>query len=592
MKKILYLISILMLGQGVINAQVTIGTDKEPMEGSLLELISTNPTAPKGLRLPLLTNAEVEIFVSHINALPAEDKARAVGMLIFNTSINCSMVWNGKEFKSLCGDVGPAEIMLVCEDVRVFPNSDSPDYTPTGYQQGKVIDGFISYILLPVVVSKAGTYDIIARTGNGYSFAQHGTLLEVGDHLLRLPASGTPIEGNDSPQYYDHIISLVINDNDATTICKPADMPAIPVAPAIGKAKFTMDCSQCSVNGVYNINQAVSGTHNIKVKVNVKSGGYYSFEASAAGVHFCRNGIWLPTDIGDKEVILYASGTPTIAGPTPILITGETSTGKVSCLNTLNVAYRSIKVLCFGADYYSGANINCSINKILKSDANFGMAGTVPAQSITIVDGAYNENIKNLITSNNPDIIIIGYNFHPGTIATAALVDFINNKNGFVIMMAQDNAPADGATLSAIMGSAVTVGIPQSGGSGAGNVRPFAVNSTCPLLNGPFLNVGGKYWGEDAGTTFCIMSALPAGFEALSTNNTIVWKKNGNFVYIGDGGFAIGSLVDISPTVYPCAINADGSPAVKTQYTNGGAYNSYFFANIIAYAIKWAQDNR
>ncbi|MDR2683973.1 MAG: hypothetical protein LBB53_01155 [Prevotellaceae bacterium] len=578
---------------GNAHAQVTIGADQEPMNGSLLELISTDSALPKGLRLPLLSSEEVEIFASQINTLPPEEKTKMVGMLIFNTSINCSMVWNGKEFKSLCGDVGPAEITPICDNVRIYPNSGYPDYTPINYQQGKIIDGTESYMVLPVIVSKAGTYDIIARTGNGYSFSQQGTLLEVGDHILRLPASGTPIEGDDNPQYYDHIISFEINGDDASTICTPANLPSIPVAPAVGKAVFTIDCAQSNVNGTYIVDQAVGNTHNIKVRVNVTAGGYYNFEAEAAGVHFSRSGVWLPMDIGNKEVTLFATGKPVTAGVIPVQITGETTSGTVVCNKTFNVAYRAIKILCFGIDNYSGVDNSYSMNRILKSSVNFGVTGTVPTQSITVINGGTgNSNVSNRITTNNPDIIIIGYNFHPNSATNSALVDFINNKKGFVLMMAQDDGNSDAATLSAIMGSSVTVGTPQSGGIVGGNTRPFITDNDNPLINGPFLNIGGKYWGDDAGTTYCVRSTLPAGFEDLSSNNTIVWKKNGNFVYIGDGGFGIGNSSNTSSTVYPCAIDADGRPKVKTQFSNGGAYNSYFFANVMVYAIKWAQNNR
>ncbi|MDR2683972.1 MAG: hypothetical protein LBB53_01150, partial [Prevotellaceae bacterium] len=476
---------------GNARAQVTIGETQKPADNSLLELISTDPTSPKGLRLPLLTSEEVEIFTSQINALTPEKKAKMVGMLIFNTSINCSMVWNGKEFKSLCGEVSPAEITPVCSNAKIYPNSGYPDYTPTGYRQGKIVDGLESYMLLPIIVSKTGTYDITARTGNGYAFSQHGTLLEVGDHLLRLPASGTPVEGNDNPQYYDHIISFEINCYDASTICTPADLPSIPVAPEVGKAVFTMNCAQSNVNGTYIINEEVGSTHNIKVRVNVTAGGYYNFEADAAGIHFSCSGIWPLIDTGEKEVTLFASGKPVTAGVIPVQIAGETATGTVACSKTFSVAYRPIKVLCFGIDNYSGVDNSYSMNRILKSSVTFGAAGTVPVQSINIINGG-SDNASQQITTNNPDIIIIGYNFHPSSNANAVLVDFINNKKGFVLMMAQDGSSSDAATLSAIMGSSVTVGTPQSGGTAAGTTRPFITDNDNPLINGPFLNIGGK----------------------------------------------------------------------------------------------------
>ncbi|MDR1544868.1 MAG: hypothetical protein LBS50_10800 [Prevotellaceae bacterium] len=608
-----------MSGNNVARAQVTIGENLEPLDGSILELISTDSSAPRGLRLPLLDNAEVGIFTSRINLLPDDKKEKAIGMLIFNTTTKCTMVWNGTEFKSLCGDVGPAKITPKCGEIRIYPNDGVYPFTPQNYQQGQVIDGLTSFMELPVTVATRGTYYIMARTGNGYSYSQQGTILEVGDHVLNLPGSGTPIYGTgpvfsgpstnpiDTDTHLDSIVSLMINDEefiDSIPICLSTTTPAIPVGAATQAAVFTMECSTSFpvVNGVYIVGQPVGSTHNITVKVHVTLAGYYNISAKAAGVEFSRSGTWISANV-DELITLYSSGTPTTDGVIPITIKGAKSNGTngidtVYCNTSFKVAYRTIKVLGFGTDNYNGVSTTHSMYKIMKSSLNFGTTGIVPTQSISIVDGGSSPSatqFANKIASNNPDIIIIGYNYHPKGDANTTLANFINNKKGFVLMMTENDPSDVSATLSAIMGTTVTVGV-KSGTNGGGSVNPFITDNANPLINGPFGDVGGQYWGEDATTTLCVKSVLPSNLISLSSylssgEHTIVWKKGGtpednNFVYIGDGGFGAGNHIETSKTYFPCAINSSGVPIYKV-YRDGTVYNSLFFANVIAYAIDW-----
>ncbi|MDR1542949.1 MAG: hypothetical protein LBS50_00780, partial [Prevotellaceae bacterium] len=298
-------------------------------------------------------------------------------------------------------------------------------------------------------------------------------------------------------------------------------------------------------------------------------------------------------------------GAPTAAGLIPVTVIGESLGGNDSCDTEFKVAYRSIKVVGFGGADYSGTSTTHSMYRIMKSSLNFGTTGTVPTQSISIVDGGTLtvDHLVDAITEKKADIIIIGYNAHLPTAANTTLVDFIENKKGFVLMMAQDASSSDGRTLSAIMHTTVNVDYPPNDGSCqyGGCVRQFNSLDN-PLIKGPFFpDLGGKYWGEDASTTYGFFlnsgdNLESHGFEALSTN-TIMWKKNANFVYIGDGGFGIGDHNSTAHTIYPCAITSNGVPRAKAGYyyasnPHTDVYNSYFFANIIAYAIKWVQENR
>lgn len=563
-----------------ISAQVTVGAGVEPINVSALEIISQQESSPRGLRLPQLTGEEVDILSSNINQLLPINKSRANGLMIFNTTINCVMVWNSKEFKSLCGDLSPAEMTFDCSNMRVFPNNGAFPYTPTDYQQGLPLDGSVSYITIPATVTKAGTYSITATTGNGYSFITEGTMLDVGSYVLKLSGMGTPITGNDSPQYYDDI-TFSLNGEDITAGCTPTDLPKIPVAPAIGKATFTFNCGSSIVNGTYIINAALNSSNTITVQVNVSVAGYYSFSAEAGGMHFSRSGEWNTT--GLQSVTLLSTGKPTQAGAVPITITGESAGGNVTCDKNITVSYRAIKIVGFGGGTYQPATAGVlqSSKAIIQSAANFGSTGTVPTQGISIIDGAYNR--ISTVMSQNPDIIVIGYNYHTTAADNVILQNFVNNQKGFVFAMTQDNGTADAAMINAICGSSISLS--YGGGGGAVYLMPNLDN---PILNGPFGDIRNRYWGEDAGTTFRV-NAVPAGATSLSAGNEIIWKDN--FVWVGDGGFTSGDRTNTSSTIWPCLNDSQGRPVEKTQYSQT-VYNAQFYANIIAYAIKFVQENK
>jgi hypothetical protein len=83
------------------NAQVTIGSTKDPEEFSSLELVSGGN---RGLRLPQLTTAQRNdlVFTGH--------ETEALGLEIFNITIRCVETWNGLEWIRTCPSGGAYEI--------------------------------------------------------------------------------------------------------------------------------------------------------------------------------------------------------------------------------------------------------------------------------------------------------------------------------------------------------------------------------------------------------------------------------------------------------------------------------------------------
>jgi hypothetical protein len=154
--------------------------------------------------------------------------------------------------------------------------------------------------------------------------------------------------------------------------------------------------------------------------------------------------------------------------------------------------------------------------------------------------------------------------------------------------------------MSAIFGVAInSSGLANMGGTGQRDQLP--VLNDDPILNGPFGNIGGQYWGEDAaGTTTSIPAASLANApivvystatNALYAGNITAFRhKSMNLLWVGDGGF--NSSADTADlTICPLQVNSDNTPRTKTYgpapYT-GQVINSFFTANALAWALNQA----
>jgi hypothetical protein len=99
MKKMFFLmLTLMVLGVASMNAQVTIGSEGEPHDFSVLELISVGG---KGLRMPQLTTIEQTALTNELLALPDEDaKAAAKGLTVYNTNKEELQIWTGSSWVS------------------------------------------------------------------------------------------------------------------------------------------------------------------------------------------------------------------------------------------------------------------------------------------------------------------------------------------------------------------------------------------------------------------------------------------------------------------------------------------------------------
>lgn len=108
-KLVLCVLILFTIGLRFAQAQVTVGSNKEPESFSLLEIDSSN----KGLRHPQMSTSDRNTFTQDfITAVNKENEAR--GLVIYNTDTNCLEYYKNKEegWVSLCNDVIVEQIPL------------------------------------------------------------------------------------------------------------------------------------------------------------------------------------------------------------------------------------------------------------------------------------------------------------------------------------------------------------------------------------------------------------------------------------------------------------------------------------------------
>ncbi|PVH25159.1 hypothetical protein [Sphingobacterium corticibacter] len=225
----------------------------------------------------------------------------------------------------------------------------------------------------------------------------------------------------------------------------------------------------------------------------------------------------------------------------------------------------------------------------------------------TAFDNRLAERLAATNTNNRPDIVIIGYDMTNIRPSVARSLNNYLNSNGVVIMMLQNATSNDTHSFFNTMFGVSNIGTVSSGSAGA--MYPIEGNNpTDKILNGPFGDVRGRYWGEDAGTTLGLTNLPPSQITIYSYGNAInrssvtprvtMFKHNTkNFFFIGDGGF-VSYNGGRSFVICPFNYNTVLKRPLPKAYGNAGsgysagsrdAYNSVVIANIMAWAVEKAE---
>lgn len=565
------------------NGAVGINTSA-PNSNSVLDVVSGNNN--KGILIPRLTEAQR-------NAITI-NQSKDDGLTIYNTTEDCINYWSlaDNEWKSVCGQMGKSVFTIDCSTSKAMGS----------YVKGKELTNS-NYLSIAVNVTKPGNYTISGTTTNGYNFYGTGVFLNTGTQTVQIPGQGTPVNIQTD--------NVSLEANGAAVTCTPAISIAV-LSPA---GSYTMSCGSATVNGVYKVGTALTASNTITLPVNVATLGSYTITTNTVdGISFSGSGTFTAT--GNQNITLGGTGTPTSTSVKTITITSD-SQGGVSTTCSVNVVVVIPKktVLHIGLETAYGYSAYTGPSRsLMDSPTNFGTT----ASSIVKYEGFTHTSLGNSPSStalqtalnNKPDIVVIGYNYTPNATDAGYIASYLNKK-GVVIALTDDT----GTAQNLFRGIFSDPTISASYGAGAGSVYALT-NTDDPILNGPFGDVRGKNWGEDASTTVN-MSGLTSGFvpysyaqpiNSTTTRTGISGLRNTslNFIWFGDGGFLSNENANgnqyASNTIEPFVAPSTGGyfPVQKSSYgyagngyTTGGmqVQNSILFANMIAWAIKQAEFN-
>ncbi len=653
-----------------LKAQVTIGMNETPEKYASLQIKDRaidklnesldSKTAEKGgLLLPrVVLEEKKELFPfitqTEIDADPAayaDLKLLHTGLIVFNLTEDdekelCRGMnqWDGEKWNCLQNKLGNA--------VAELGNCDSLKFLGV-YQNDVMLDG-TNYMLIPLHVTKAGAYTITATVkdaetntdDNGYFFTVTGVFMSTGYYYIKVDGAGTPIEFTPSGNLGDYA-TVTFNNKELsgeTAGCQKR----IFVEDSSVKPIYTIDCRTVTVHGFGVLDQpllpstASGKTTYISVTVNVDAaavGAFYEIKTDkVAGMSFYAKGNF--TASGQQTVILEPvdPSVPTATGYQDFVIsTNSISTG-ATCKASVLVGYTKKKLLtisdCWnwwgfgpgkptawtytdtGGSYY-----------VTKSAANFGLDAnsTFKVEEIEIVErGGYINaglislpaaTLKQLIKDQNIDIIQFSVRYNPDAAISAVLLEFM--QNGGVVIAMMDNANSGKASAQTLLrtvfnNSSITVDSANDGGA----LYKFKQIDD-EVLNGPFMDLRGKFWGEDT-TASLYAIGLPQDeiipystiedFSGHTGSSTIrpsdSWEdldglsmfrhKTLPFIWIGDGGFLAQGGVTLPKTSVPFTRNmTTGQPTATSGYGRNSAkktvYNSHAWCNILAWAIKTAQ---
>ncbi|MDR1563091.1 MAG: hypothetical protein LBS54_08460 [Dysgonamonadaceae bacterium] len=233
------------------------------------------------------------------------------------------------------------------------------------------------------------------------------------------------------------------------------------------------------------------------------------------------------------------------------------------------------------------------------------------------------------------DIFMIGYDtefFRDANSEDIArckkLVDFV--KSGGILMICSEQQISN-ANFMNMLFEYPAIKIESSGGGGAGSrytfgfdisnmdseMKPYFCRDDDPILRGPFGDIVGRHWGEDASQTKFILNlplddiVIYSGARFLKDMGlnpkgvTVFRHRELPFVFIGDGGFNSSenrTHWDVTDSACPFVL--------KTKVINGRIYNNYpdyrlnffasgnrvynalFTANAFAWCIYRAEEYR
>lgn len=638
---------------------------------SIDNITDDTKNAYKGLALPRVTLSDKnQLYPMFLNSpddptsgpdaayqadKPGIDKSHT-GLIVYNLTGDddkelCLGLnqWDGEKWNCFQQKMGNAVLEITeCDSVNIY-----------GQYKNNVSLTSANYITLPLRVTKPGAYTITVAPDpdNGYYFSTSGAFLVNGYYYISVPGAGMPKNFTPSGGSGDQL-KITFNGKPVDTC--PLNLK---IEDSSTKPLYVMDCSKTQVIGKYYEEQRLDQSHYIELTLNVDPsamGARYEISTNEVdGIKFSGSGI---LSASPQVVRIYGEGVPFGNQDKKFYIKTNSESSSATCVATVFVIIPPKKILSIGRHtapgYCIGAPGTVSNNMITDSknfgpDGNsivryagftnagkdltsnyleFNLANQKQGRTIYAREGGYfNDSSRGLDrlslylkgtteageTVSPVDIVYIGWtgvaadagDWIPTTAQMALLKEYL--ERGGIVIVNNENNNFNRAFLRGIFAN---TGINMKTGlhNPAGSVYKMDNIQTDPVLNGPFGNIAGLFWGEDASTTVYAIN-LPVEDVLLYSNNKNEWNSTSTaefgaatlfrhrtlpLIWSGDGGFSSGYNSDPVLTYYPFKT---GSKTINgTTYTNypiskkySGGYsvsNSIFTANALAWCIRTADE--
>ncbi|MHC5310257.1 hypothetical protein ACYSNM_09395 [Myroides sp. LJL116] len=359
--------------------------------------------------------------------------------------------------------------------------------------------------------------------------------------------------------------------------------------------RYSILCNTIRVNGNYTVGGKFSQDNYIELDVDVDYPGEYNIQTDEInGVSFSGQGSF--TGKGTQKIRLTPKGEYNDADNLVYTVTTNSQAGTTTCSTTVRVQYREIVILTLG-NYNYGPNTGnvYAGGAIANSRVNFGPNGKVKVQNIRILtSNVQGEALRTFIRNNKVDIIfsVIAYPISAQT--SNVLEDFIKTDKGVFILSDESYVRNySKAFIERLTGSS---GLVADGRFTMTNPVLSGLGNN-PIINNVFGDLNGKYLGNDAANGWYYQN-LPSNVIPLvskSGNSNDVWSfmhKDLGFVFVGDGGWIVGTSNNTSLSIWPSRFTSNGTPIGKPYYQGVEVYNSVYYANILAWAIDYVKTNK
>jgi len=607
-----------------VKAQVTIGIQETPVPGALLQLKSVadatsngDVNATKGLNFPrvaLVKQNQLQPMYSATDAanLTVNQKLAHKGLVVYNLTDNPDEplyvglnYWDGEQWNSLEQKATQAKFEIT-DCSAITANGDYFNNSPLNSS---------NYLTVPVNVTKPGYYTITAvpNPANGYYFTASGQFMSTGPVTLTLQGAGQPVNFTPTGNAGDPI---VVTLNNETAPCTPY----IVVQDGTHKPYFAMACNSTQVSGVYKKGIAVTNANYITMRINVYDGAQgatWSAQTNMIdGLQFSGSGVLGPA--GSQTITLYAKGIPISTASKNFTITTNSQSTTATCNAVVTPVIAAKKIMAAGDLTYgltSGGTAGCGamINNVLNYGSNEN--SIVKYEGFATVQTATSLPSDLTAWTNTYDIIVITYNLTPNATQRGVLVDYVN-RGGVLIYLDQGVDALNTQVVGDMFGE--TISNPVSISNTCNQVIKMNAGVNDEISNGPFGDVRNGQWGEDFSNS-CGLPIVPRGAivyagainastGVASTSGaqaTILRHPTKNFLWCGDSGLIHGGT-DTNNTQVPFwigarvinGINYPNYPVDKPAYGNITTAanrlpvcNSTLFANIMAWAVKMAEEN-